>query len=509
MIEFQTSDASIDSSVETHLVAPQGAVPFDSVSWSGRRHFAYCWQSLRFGIPLLITDVAVVMSTLFAVVGCATLIGFRLNDNIVWVLGGLQCISFVGYLTGMRLYRNVGMHPVEELQRVVTATFLAFVTLLMIFLWRNDGDVWLEIACILISGGLSVVVLPSVRHFVRVCLGTTRWWRYPVIILNPSDHSEKLIRELTREGHLGWRPIGYIDDFQSNWNRRENASKYCVGGEEDLAEVIERENIFWGISDSSSAHDTNLQRLLDRYHPDLPNIVSIVSGKGHASLFSHNIDCGNISGFCYRSSLVLLIPRVMKRLSDIVFSILAILCLIPVFALLMIAVRLSGRGPIFYSQDRIGVDGNTFRIWKFRSMVHDADRVLKSYLAKDSSLRAEWQKTQKLVYDPRVTMIGRILRRSSLDELPQLWNVLNGSMSLVGPRPIVRTEIEKYGNVIGLYYRTKPGITGLWQVSGRNLTTYEERLTFDSFYVRNWSIWLDWSILLKTVRVVVLCEGAY
>ncbi len=142
-------------------------------------------------------------------------------------------------------------------------------------------------------------------------------------------------------------------------------------------------------------------------------------------------------------------------------------------------------------------------------MVQDADRVLKSFLANDPALRSEWKLTQKLVNDPRITSVGRFLRRSSLDELPQLWNVFNGSMSLVGPRPIIRSEIEKYGKSIWLYYRTQPGITGLWQVNGRNLTTYEERLTFDSFYVRNWSIWLDWYILLKTVRVVLLCEGAY
>lgn len=510
MIESETSVADRGQSAESHYALLGDSVPIqiNPVRWTRRRHLACFWQSLRFGIPLLLTDLAVVTSLLFIVIGACSLLGLESAGATLWILGVMQAISVVSYLTCMRLYRNVGMHPVEELQRVVTATGLAFVTLLMIFLWRNDGDVRLEVLVLLITGCLAIVVLPSVRHLVRSRLGRTRWWRYPAIIISSSNRNEKLVQELNREGHLGWRPIGYVDNFQSQWNS-ENSPKYCLGSEEDLPEIIERENVFWGITESHFAQQPVLQKLLDRFHPDLPYIVSISSDSSQSSLFSHGIDCGSNSGFCYRSHLALLVPQMIKRSVDIFGSAVAIFSLCPLFVLLMAAIRLSGRGPIFYSQERIGLNGNPFRIWKFRSMVQDADRVLKTFLANDANLRAEWKQTQKLVNDPRITMIGRFLRRSSLDELPQLWNVLSGSMSLVGPRPIIRSEIEKYGKVVWLYYRTKPGITGLWQVNGRNLTTYDERLGFDSFYVRNWSIWLDWYILLKTVRVVVLCEGAY
>ena len=510
MIESQTSVVRRGQSADLHSALLGDSVPIqiNPVRWTRRRHLACFWQSLRFGIPLLVTDLAVVTSILFVVIGGSALVGFESIGATLWILGVMQAISVVSFLTCMRLYRNVGMHPVEELQRVVTATALAFGTLLMIFLWRNDGDVRLELTLLLISGGLAVVVLPSVRHLVRCRLGKTKWWRYPAIIISPSNRNEKLVQEMNREGHLGWRPIGYVDNFQSQWNR-ENPSEYCLGNEEELSEIIERENVFWGITETHSTQQSVLQKLLDRFHPDLPNIVSVSSDNSQASLFSYGIDCGSNSGFCYRSHLTLLVPQTIKRSVDIFVSAVAILFLSPLLVLLMVAVRLSSRGPIFYSQERVGLNGNPFRIWKFRSMVQDADRVLKTFLANDVNLRAEWKQTQKLVNDPRITLIGRFLRRSSLDELPQLWNVLNGSMSLVGPRPIIRSEIEKYGKSIWLYYRTTPGITGLWQVNGRNLTTYEERLAFDSFYVRNWSIWLDWYILLKTVRVVVLCEGAY
>jgi lipopolysaccharide/colanic/teichoic acid biosynthesis glycosyltransferase len=142
-------------------------------------------------------------------------------------------------------------------------------------------------------------------------------------------------------------------------------------------------------------------------------------------------------------------------------------------------------------------------------MVANADEVLAKYLAKDPVLADEWRRDHKLRHDPRITRVGRFLRKTSLDELPQLWNILCGDMSLVGPRPIVEGEIGKYGEAFDLYTRVRPGVTGLWQVSGRNNTTYQERIEFDEFYVKNWSVWLDFYILGQTVKAVLLAEGAY
>ena len=142
-------------------------------------------------------------------------------------------------------------------------------------------------------------------------------------------------------------------------------------------------------------------------------------------------------------------------------------------------------------------------------MVVDADKVLQDYLDKHPELREEWERDHKLKNDPRVTLVGRVLRKTSLDELPQIWNVFKGEMSLVGPRPIVDDEIEKYGDTFNRYKRVLPGITGLWQVSGRNNTTYQERVNYDEYYVQNWSLRFDLYILLRTVRTVLFREGAY
>jgi lipopolysaccharide/colanic/teichoic acid biosynthesis glycosyltransferase len=150
-----------------------------------------------------------------------------------------------------------------------------------------------------------------------------------------------------------------------------------------------------------------------------------------------------------------------------------------------------------------------FHALKFRTMVANADRLLEEHLSKDPALRAEWELNHKLKNDPRVTLVGRFLRRTSLDELPQIWNVIVGQMSLIGPRPIVAAEIGRYGDHFDVYSRVLPGITGLWQVSGRNDTTYRERVELDCYYVYNWSLWLDLHILSRTVSAVLARKGAY
>lgn len=203
-----------------------------------------------------------------------------------------------------------------------------------------------------------------------------------------------------------------------------------------------------------------------------------------------------------------LIRAATKRAADILGALLLIIVLAPVLAILAVAVA-GSRGPILYSQKRVGRNGTEFRCYKFRSMVCDAEAVLRELLAKDPQARAEWAQDYKLKNDPRITRVGAFLRKTSLDELPQLFNVLKGDMSLVGPRPVVRDEIGRYGKAAALYLSVRPGMTGLWQVSGRNDIRYRRRVAMDTYYVRSWSLWLDIAILLMTVRVVLMRRGAY
>jgi Undecaprenyl-phosphate galactose phosphotransferase WbaP len=198
-----------------------------------------------------------------------------------------------------------------------------------------------------------------------------------------------------------------------------------------------------------------------------------------------------------------------KRVFDVaVVALLGLLALVPAL-LIALAIVIDSRGPVFFAHSRVGRGRRTFRLWKFRSMVEDADALLERYLRQHPGRASEWERTHKLKDDPRVTRVGRFLRKTSLDELPQFWNVLRGDMSMVGPRPIVAAEMAKYGPAFGLYSQVLPGLTGLWQVSGRNDTQYSRRVELDCHYIRNWSAARDLGILLRTVGVIVRGHGAY
>lgn len=199
----------------------------------------------------------------------------------------------------------------------------------------------------------------------------------------------------------------------------------------------------------------------------------------------------------------------VKRIFDILLAGILLLCALPVCLLAALAILIETKGNPLYKQTRIGMGNQRFSCWKFRTMVANSEEVLQSYLEKHPELAEEWKATHKLKNDPRVTRVGRILRRHSLDEIPQLWNVLRGDMSMIGPRPIVDEEVPKYGPAFMLYGRVRPGLTGLWQVSGRSDTSYRQRIELDCRYIRSWSMEMDLQIVAKTVWVVLRPSGAY
>lgn len=198
-----------------------------------------------------------------------------------------------------------------------------------------------------------------------------------------------------------------------------------------------------------------------------------------------------------------------KRIFDVFIASIMLIVTLPLFLCVFVALKLTDPGPVLYWHVRIGRGGRRFSCIKFRSMVVNSDEVLKGLLESDPERREEWQLTQKLIKDPRITPIGRFLRQSSLDELPQLINVIRGDMSLVGPRPIVPMEMRRYGDKLGLYLQARPGITGIWQISGRNDCEYCRRIEMDANYVRQWSLFSDFSILLRTFAAVLARKGSY
>ncbi len=199
----------------------------------------------------------------------------------------------------------------------------------------------------------------------------------------------------------------------------------------------------------------------------------------------------------------------IKRIFDLTAAVVAILLFSPLLGLLAVLVKVSDGGSIFYGHTRIGRSGDPFKCLKFRTMVENGSEVLAAHMSRNPAARAEWEATRKLQDDPRITRVGAVLRKLSLDELPQLFNILRGEMSFVGPRPVVDDELEMYGTAVTHYLRARPGLTGLWQISGRNDVSYAKRVDFDRFYVENWSLVFDILIIIRTVPAVLASRGSY
>lgn len=226
-------------------------------------------------------------------------------------------------------------------------------------------------------------------------------------------------------------------------------------------------------------------------------------GTDMSFIFSHEVMILRVSNNLAKRS-----SRFIKRTFDIIGSSLILVALSPVLIFLTYKVSRDGGRPI-YGHERVGHNGKKFKCLKFRSMVLNSQEVLADLLERDPEAREEWNKDFKLKNDPRITKIGAFIRKTSLDELPQLWNVLRGEMSLVGPRPVIEKELERYAGDVDYYFMAKPGMTGLWQVSGRNDIDYDTRVYFDAWYVKNWALWNDIAILFKTIGVVLKRDGAY
>lgn len=407
------------------------------------------------------------------------------------------------------LYSTVVLKPAAELRQIWFnslgfAAFFAAVQWVMMDMPTAHASrlLWLALSSI----GMAVL-LPLMRAGCRLTFGRKPWWGRRVILVGCGERSAALYRLLRKSPLYGLRPVGFVENFDQTADV--DAEGY-LGPIAELGErVAENDANLALIVSSSVVPRTEFSQLVCQPGTGIRDWLIIPDGSGLPALWTVPREVAGMPALGVVNRLQCGWQVVGKRLIDLSVVILLSPLWLPLVYLLALLVRLGSKGNAFYSQQRLGLDGETFQCWKLRSMVANADEVLQQYLADNPELRAEWNRDHKLKNDPRITWIGKILRKTSLDELPQLFNVLYGDMSIVGPRPIVTAEIAKYGEVWNLYKMVTPGITGLWQVNGRNNTTYQERLDFDAYYVRNWSVWFDLYIMLCTVKVVCLREGAY
>ena len=331
----------------------------------------------------------------------------------------------------------------------------------------------------------------------------------PVILIGAGKTAECVLRFF--DGDVGYRyqVVGIIDDEPVS--KSVSRSFLLYGGFDEATAIVKDSGVQTVIITAPGLAKERLQEMIQSVQPYVrrlsfvPDLIGTpMSSADMDILFGEKILMLNI-----RNNLASSRNRFIKRMFDLICTVGGGLAISPLLLALTLIVAIDSRGHAIFAHQRIGKNGRMFPCYKFQTMVPHAQEKLEAYLKENPAAQKEWDESFKLTDDPRVTRLGSFLRRTSLDELPQLWNVLRGDMSLVGPRPIVAEEIEKYGDNIREYYMVLPGITGMWQVSGRSDTTYEERVAMDTWYVRNWSIWVDLMYLFKTVKAVVMAKGAY
>lgn len=404
----------------------------------------------------------------------------------------------------------------DELRQIlITVFYLAALNGLFVLVakWPFSRSLWLS------SWLFALILIPLARTVARNLLQKIGSWTRPTIILGSGETAWSTYKALQSEISLGFDIIKFfkvskssedvLDDFRIQTDGFQVIQLFENELLKNLLQLKDQHpqlQIMIALEQSQGDSASKLLEQLSLYFEDvylIPPLSGLpLFGMEMQHFFSHEVLLlKSKNNLAFRPSYLL------KRTFDILFSILILISAAPLLAWIAWQIRKSGPGILFVPR-RIGYNGKDFFCYKFRTMVPDAEKVLNELLSKNPIARREWEEKTKITNDPRITKIGQFLRNTSLDELPQLFNVIKGEMSLVGPRPIGHHEIEKYGPRLSFYNSVRPGMTGLWQVSGRSNTHFIYRVQLDTWYVKNWSLWYDIAILFKTVRVVLKREGA-
>ena len=415
---------------------------------------------------------------------------------------GILLLPVVHYQLG--LYPGYLIGPVERLRRRTLATLAVFGGLAA---WDSIVERGKLSRGVLLTTFVFALVLPPLAEtLARMALVRRRRWGIPVVMLGAGETGRLVARTLMRDPGLGLTPVAFLDNRPESWNT--TVEGVPAVGPLGLAPEFER-RVEAAIVSIDDPDKDDLAALLQDLN--FPRVIVIPGLAGMASLWVTARDLGGCLGLEIKKNLLIRRNHALKRLMDRAIALPLFLASLPVMAAAAVWIKLASRGPILYRQVREGFDGRRIPVWKLRTMYLDGGRILEQWLDLHPGDRAEWLRFFKLRHDPRVLpAIGTLLRRTSLDELPQLWSVLKGEMSLVGPRPLPDYHLERFPPEFrALRTRVLPGLTGLWQVSARGNGDVTVQEALDTYYIRNWSPWLDLYILARTVTAVLLARGAY
>ncbi len=519
--EMSKTDPSLSQVVSTDVIAELDHVvhaheTLNSIEESlaaTLRVSGHFWkQVLITSLPLVIAD-ALAMLTCFILGTIAADLLTPWHPPASW-LNHLAALSVMYLTCGVifGLYPASGVNPVIELRMQVTVIALTYMSVILLNALVGVVSNF-EVTTIVIAMAVSVLLVPICRYASRYyCSKVFSRWGQPVIIVGAGAQGRMIHRFLAASRPRGLRTVGIVDESQDRyWASAETLDDGApfLGTLDDLADICREHEVFRVIAVLIDRTPEETQRILTACSR-IPSVTILSSRLMLPSLWSQSFDCVGFTGIQVRDQLLSPLNTAGKRAIDITGALIGLTISLPIFAAAAVTLGLRSPGSVFYGHPRMGRRGHRFRAWKIRTMVPNAAEVFEELMENDAAARDEWNRTHKLKRDPRIVGgLIRLLRKMSLDELPQLWNVLKGEMSLVGPRPLPDDEIDRYGEALPVFMRVRPGMTGLWQVSGRNNTTYDNKVRLDIYYVRNWSLWLDYYIFLRTLKTVVLREGAY
>lgn len=404
------------------------------------------------------------------------------------------------------LYPAFGMDAIEELRTLTYSTTAVYAVLATLtFLVKDTWD-YSRMAFVM-SWLISLISVPLGRSFVKNKFANKDWWGLPVLIVGAGQAGEKVIKSLKKHYQIGLKPFIAVDDDADKWGYIEDIP--VIGDLNIIPTLVEKFHIEQSIIAMPAVERNRKKEIVEKYSKYFENTTFIPDLYGISSLWVNTKDIGGLLGLEVQEKLLRRSSQLQKRIFDIVLSSLLMLLLSPLFLILSILIKIDSKGKIFFYQERMGKNNTRFKIIKFRTMFEDAENRLNELLTENDEFRSEYEVYHKLRTDPRLTRVGKFLRKFSLDELPQFINVLKGDMSLIGPRAYLPWEKVKMNGYEEMILKVKPGISGLWQVTDRNESSFEERNETDVYYIRNWSMFLDIYIVARTINVVILGRGAY
>lgn len=419
-----------------------------------------------------------------------------------WILA-ICCVAWYSMRLRHYFYRKTFWFELKEILRTLVIFAIIEIAVMAFATWSFSRSLWI------LTWIFIMMLVPLARMLTKRTLDFFGLWRRDTWIIGSGPNAQEAYRAISSERNLGLVIVGFIsgdedfddDTYIDNLPVLKRSPSWLTNIDKKTQFIVAVE------SHQSDLRNKWLRTFMIngyRYVSVIPTLRGMpLDSTDMSFIFSHEVMI-----FRVQQNLAKWSSRILKRAFDIFGSLAIIIVLSPLLLYISWKVKKDG-GPAIYGHERIGKGGVPFKCLKFRSMVINSKEVLTALLESDPESKKEWDETFKLKNDPRITKIGGVLRRTSLDELPQLFNVLKGEMSLVGPRPIITAELERYNEEVEYYLLSKPGMTGLWQVSGRSDVDYETRVYLDAWYVKNWSMWNDIAILFKTISVVLRKDGAY